>query len=594
MADLKAEALHADFQPIRGMSTASGMSGGRKKSVAEEPVSSVLASGVIPVYSERELSADEEVLAALGYKPEFKREFSLWTSFCVSFAVLGLLPSFASTLYYGMGYAGTPGMVWGWLIAMAFIQCVAMSMAELCSSMPTSGGLYYASAVLAPPGYGPLASWLTGWSNWMAQVTGAPSVDYALSAMVLAGASINDPSYVPQNYQVFLLTAFIMLIHGCISSMPTRWIANFNSVGSTFNMVALVVVIILIPASTNRQEQGYPRFTDSKTVWGEFYAGTDFPNGVALLMTFVAVIWTMSGYDAPFHLSEECSNANIAAPRAIVLTSGVGGLFGWFLQLVVGYTVISIDDVLDSDLGQPWASYLLQVLPKKTALAALSLTIIAAFSMGQGCMVAASRVTFAYARDGCFPCSWFMARVNRHTRTPVNAVWFNTVLGILMTLLIFGGPLAAGALFSIAAVAAFVAFTIPIFIRVFFVGNRFRPGPWNLGKYSMYIGSAACAFVALMVPILCLPSLTGSDLDASGMNWTCLVYGGPMTMVLIWWVVDARKWFKGPKVNIDHQMLGREGNVVDGKSDDSEETDSAGSMTKESRLFDDKKAADLA
>ena len=50
-----------------------------------------------------------------------------------------------------MGYAGTPGMVWGWLIAMFFIQCVAMSMAELCSSMPTSGGLYYAAAVLAPP-----------------------------------------------------------------------------------------------------------------------------------------------------------------------------------------------------------------------------------------------------------------------------------------------------------------------------------------------------------------------------------------------------------------------------------------------------------
>lgn len=46
-----------------------------------------------------------------------------------------------------MGYAGTPGMVWGWLIAMFFIQCVAMSMAELCSAMPTSGGLYYASAV---------------------------------------------------------------------------------------------------------------------------------------------------------------------------------------------------------------------------------------------------------------------------------------------------------------------------------------------------------------------------------------------------------------------------------------------------------------
>ena len=103
--------------------------------------------------------------------------------------------------------------------------------------------------------------------------------------------------------------------------------------------------------------------------------------------------------------------------------------------------------------------------------------------------------------------------MNRHTQTPVNAVWFNTTIGILMTLLIFGGPLAAGALFSIAAVAAFVAFTMPIFIRVFFVGDRFRRGPWHLGKTSLPIGIAACAFVALMVPILMLPSVTGTDLE---------------------------------------------------------------------------------
>jgi hypothetical protein len=86
-------------------------------------------------------------------------------------------------------------------------------------------------------------------------------------------------------------------------------------------------------------------------------------------------------------LSEECSNANIASPRAIVLTAGVGGLFGWFLQLVVAYTVIDIPSVLSSELGNPWASYLFQVLPKNTALAILAPTIICAFSMGQGCMV---------------------------------------------------------------------------------------------------------------------------------------------------------------------------------------------------------------
>ena len=127
--------------------------------------------------------------------------------------------------------------------------------------------------------------------------------------------------------------------------------------------------------------------------------------------------------------------------------------------------------------------------------------------------VAASRVAYAYARDDCFPCSFWIKRVNRHTQTPVNAVWFNTTIGICLNILIFGGPLAAGALFSIAAVAAFVAFAIPISIRVFFVGNRFRKGPWHLGKASFPIGIAAVAFVALMVPILMLPTLTGSDLE---------------------------------------------------------------------------------
>ncbi|TAQ83720.1 hypothetical protein B7494_g7955 [Chlorociboria aeruginascens] len=496
-------------------------------------VTSALRDGDIPDYSG--LSADEAALTALGYKQEFK--------------LLGLLPSFASTLLYGMGYAGTGGMVWGWLISWFFIQCVAMGMAELCSSMPTSGGLYYASAVLAPPGWGPFAAWLTGWSNFFVQVTGAPSVDYALSAMILAAASITHPDYVPTNYQTFLLTVLVMIIHACISSMPTLWIARFNSWGSTLNMIALVVVIIIIPASVTGTADT-PKFLPSSQVWS-IQNGTDWPDGVAVLMSFLAIIWTMSGYDAPFHLSEECSNANVAAPRAIVLTSGIGGLMGWALQLVVAYTVIDIPSVVGSDLGQPWASYLVQVMPQKIALAILSITIMCGFFMGQGCMVAASRVTFAYSRDGCFPCSWWMKRVNKYTYTPVNAVWFNTSIGICLLFLIFGGPVAIGAIFSVGAIAAYVAFTIPIFIRVFFVGNRFRRGPWHLGKFSKPIGCLACVFIIVMMPILCFPAYRGSDLTAELMNWTVVV----MLIVLAWWFISAHKWFKGPVINIEVRTL---------------------------------------
>ncbi|KAF2855500.1 amino acid transporter [Plenodomus tracheiphilus IPT5] len=544
----------------------------RNRSVADEPVTSILPGGDVPYDSTHAFNPDEEALAALGYKSEFKREFSLFTTFCVSFAVLGLLPSFASTLYYGMGYAGTAGMTWGWIVAMLGIQCVACSMAELCSSMPTSGGLYYAAAVLAPPGWGPFAAWLTGWSNWLAQVTAAPSVNYGISAMILAAASINNPDYVPTDYQTFLLTVFIMILHAILSSMPTKWLAQFNSAGSTFNFIALVIVIILIPAGTDRPSRGLPRFTDSSEVWGTIYEGTSFPPGISVLMSFIGVIWTMSGYDSPFHLAEECSNANMASPRAIVMTSATGGIFGWFLQLVVAYTVVDIEQVLDSDLGQPFAAYLMQCMSQKITLAILALTIIAGFSMGQGCMIAASRVTFAYARDDCFgPLSRYCKVVNKHTQTPANAVWFNCAVGILCLLLIFGGELAIGALFSIGAIAAFVAFTIPIFIRVFLVGNRFRPGPWNLGRYSIPVGAFASLFVILMVPILCFPSVTGNELTVADMNWTAVVYGGPMILVTIWWFVSARKWFKGPKVNIEHMMLGREDAVVEGQGLPSDE-----------------------
>ena len=127
--------------------------------------------------------ADEEVLVSLGYKQEFKRfttlstslmkndglelsadcvfrDFSIWESFSVSFSILGLLPSIASTLGYNLAYSGAAGSVWGWVVAGILIQFVALSMAELCSSMPTAGGLYYASAVLAPEGWGPLCAWV--------------------------------------------------------------------------------------------------------------------------------------------------------------------------------------------------------------------------------------------------------------------------------------------------------------------------------------------------------------------------------------------------------------------------------------------------
>jgi amino acid transporter len=235
--------------------------------------------------------------------------------------------------------------------------------------------------------------------------------------MILAAGAIGNPDYVPTQWHTYLVTVLLLIIHAFIASFHTRFLARFNQAGTIINLLSLLVFFIVVPTANINS----PKTNSSSVVWGTITNGTAWPPGMAVLMSFLGVIWTMSGYDAPFHLSEECSNANIASPRAIVMTSVLGGILGWFVMLVIGYTVQDVGLVIGSDLGQPMGSYLLQVLGQKGGLGIFSLVIISCFFMGQGCMVASSRVIYAYSRDGALPGSRIWEKVHPWTRTPVYA-----------------------------------------------------------------------------------------------------------------------------------------------------------------------------
>lgn len=493
------------------------------------------------------LTEDERTLLRLGYTPEFKRELGLWSIFSVSFSVIGLLPSVAATLFYGVGYIGIPGISWGWPIACSGIFCVSLAMAELCSSMPTSGGLYYAGAVLAPTRWKALSAWTIGWSNWLAQITWAPSINFSLANLILAVAQMNDPEFVPQKYQIYLLSILLMFINGILASVPTKYVARINSAGSILNSFVIVIGFIMLLAGNKRSA---PKWNSNYQVWQEFNNQTDWPNGIALLMSFLAAIWCIAGFDGSFHLCEECTNASTAAPLSIVLTTGLATTVGWVLMIVIAYTIVDLDGVVNSEIGQPFATYCEQVMGKNAAIGLVSLIIVCLFFTGQACAVTASRVAYAYARDGCFPYSKFWSQVNKTTLTPVNCVWGNIIIGVLILLLLFN-DVAISAIFSLGGTAAYVAFTIPVLLKLL-SKNRFKPGPWNLGKWSTPVGAYACAFVLLMIPILSLPQVRGNNLNPQDMNWTCLVYYGPMAIVLLWYAIDARKWFEGPKVSKEH------------------------------------------
>ncbi|GMM46582.1 hypothetical protein DAPK24_031570 [Pichia kluyveri] len=522
-------------------------------SVDDMNVTSVLSGRHEKIVMDHNVDHDEAVILALGYKQEFKREFSLLTTFGVSFSVLGLLPSIASTLWYSLAYSGNAGITWAYLIGMIGVMGVACSMAEISSAFPTSGGLYYATAMLAPPKYKAILSWIVGWSNYFVQVTGAPSVAYGGASMILALKQIMDDSYVYQTWHCYLLTVGLTFLAAIIASLPTKWIAWINSASTILNLIFLFVSWIVVLGGNNRVEQGLPKFNSNKIAWGIDNL-TDWPDGISILMSFMAVIWTMSGFDSPFHLAEECSNAQVATPRAIVLTASVGGLLGFVFQISMAYTIVSVDDAVNADLGQPYISYLAQILDTPRVLCLASFAIILAFTMTFACMIAASRVLFSYSRDNCFPLSRYWCHINPYTQTPVNAVWLNWFFGCLLCLLMFGG-VAIDAIFSVGAIGSFISFTIPTLLRITYARSFFKPGPWNLGRYSYISGWLAVSFTTLMIPILCFPQYRGADNTAEEMNWTVLVYYGSMFLCIAWYYIYAHKVYDGPKSNLDKSTL---------------------------------------
>jgi hypothetical protein len=172
----------------------------------------------------------------------------------------------------------------------------------------------------------------------------------------------------------------------------------------------------------------------------------------------------------------------------------------------------------------------------------MSLLFIVQFMMGLSILVAVSRQSWAFSRDGALPFSSFFRQISaRFGYIPLRAIWGCVFLAMILGLLCLIAPAAAQALFSLAVAGNNLAWGTPILCRVVWGQKKFKPGPFYTGdRFSVPIAWAAIIFLIFGILLSMFP-VGGPNPAADSMNYTCVINGAVWGGSLLYYYIDARK-----------------------------------------------------
>jgi amino acid transporter len=279
-------------------------------------------------------------------------------------------------------------------------------------------------------------------------------------------------------------------------------------------------------------------------VFTHFVNGTGWSSKIYVaLLGLLLAQYTFTGYDASAHMTEETRDAATAGPRGIITSILVSLAAGWVL--LIGVTFAIQNYATESTATVPPAQIFIDALGSAGGKLLLVIVIVAQLFCGMASVTANSRMIYAFSRDGALPGSAFWHRVNPRTRTPTNAIWLAAGGALLLGLPYLWNSTAYVAVTSIAVIGLYVAYVLPTLLRLM-LGKRFVPGPWQLGRWSRPVGIIAVVWVAFISVLFMLP--TASPITGKNFNYTVVAVVAVLGFAGIWWLVSARRWFKGPKV----------------------------------------------
>ncbi|KAI0073333.1 APC amino acid permease [Panus rudis PR-1116 ss-1] len=441
-------------------------------------------------------NADESELARMGSKQELKRDLGLMQNFGVSFSIISILTGIPSLFLFGLNTGGPAVITWGWIVASCFTMFIGLAMAEVCSSHPTSGGPYFWAAMLSKPEHAPFASWITGWFNLLGQVAVTTGISFACANFISTVATLNT-DFAPTTRTTLGVYAAVLVAQGLINTFGVNILKHLNNISIWWHGAGTLAIVIAILAAAPSHQSArfvFQKFVDNTGVSGDGWSQIASPAYVVVIGMLTSQ-YSLIGFDASAHMTEETRNAATSASLGIIMAIGVSAVLGWFFILGLLFSIQDLDATIASDTGQPVAQIFLDTVGTKGAIVLMVIVIGAMFFCGTFSVTSNSRMMYAFARDGGYPGHRFFAQESQ------------------------------------------------IFLRVLY-RSSFTRGPFHLGRFSYPVAIIAVLWILFISIAFILPQ--EYPVNSQTLNYAIVAVGIIVTYSLGFWLISARKWFKGP------------------------------------------------
>jgi amino acid transporter len=466
---------------------------------------------------------DSRELGRLGYAQELFRTMGGFSNFAISFSIISILTG-AVTLYgHGLTMGGPAEMAFGWPLVTLFTLTVAMSMAELASTLPTAGAMYHWSSRLGGKAWG----WFTAWFNIIGNITVLAGIDYGCAQFLtpLLG-------FVATTKNVLLIYAAILTSHALINHLGIRLVALLNDFSVTVHIVGVIAIVAVLFIFAPKQPASF-----------FFTAVTNNPQGSPYWWAFIVGLlqaqWTFTGYDASASVSEETVDPRRRVPWGMVMAVVVSSIAGYLLLIALTLAIKDIPAVLNakdaSGNDVPAVITILQTALGSRAGALFSaLVAMAMWFCGLSAVTWCSRVVYAFSRDNGMPGSRLWKQVSKKHLTPGPAIWLCVSVAFLAAL--YSG--AYSVVTSISVIGLYFSYTIPVFLAL---RNRLangvgQRGPWHLGRYSSTVNLIAILWVVFISMVLSVP-----DNGRAGKSIAVVT-----VLLVLWYALRERHRFTGP------------------------------------------------